>query len=125
MGMSVPPLSSSPGLVAGGPLATALIFTFPFRGPWKGEFASALAPLATDIASEEGLVFKLWLEDEVAGRAGGIYLFSDAENAERYRAKHEARLAVSGHEGVEVLSMPVNSALSAVTGAGFAKSLLA
>lgn len=115
--MSVPPLSSSQKLVAGGPLATALIFSFPFHGPWKGEFAAALAPLAADIAGEEGLIFKIWLEDEVAGRAGGIYLFTDAENAERYRAKHEARLAASGHDGVEVIAMPVNEALSAATGA--------
>lgn len=101
-------------------MQTALIFSFPFHGPWKGEFAAALAPLATDIASEEGLVFKLWLEDEAAGRAGGIYLFSDAENADRYRVKHEARLAASGHKGVEVIYMPVNTALSALTGATFA-----
>ncbi|MFZ2100227.1 MAG: YdhR family protein, partial [Oricola sp.] len=71
----------------------------------------------TDIASEVGLVFKLWLEDEEQGRAGGIYLFADAENAARYRIKHEARLAASGHEGVDVTAMPVNAALSALTGA--------
>lgn len=100
-------------------MKTALIFHFPFHGPWKGEMTEALTPLAGDIASEAGLIFKLWLEDEANGRAGGVYLFEDGDSAARYRAMHETRLAASGHEGVEVLSYPVNNVLSALTKAGF------
>ena len=101
-------------------MKSALIFHFPFHGPWTGEMTEALKPLAADIASEAGLIFKLWLEDRENGRAGGIYLFDDAAAAARYRVKHQARLAASGHQGVEVLSYPVNDALSALTKAGFA-----
>ena len=104
-------------------MKTALIFHFPFHGPWKGEMTNALIPLATDIASEAGLIFKLWLEDEENGRAGGIYLFVDADSAARYRIKHEARLAASGHEDVEMLSYPLNEALSELTRAEFGTAL--
>lgn len=104
-------------------MKTALIFHFPFHGPWKGEMTRALTSLAADIASEPGLIFKLWLEDQENGRAGGIYLFDDAAAAARYRVKHEARLAASRHEGVEVLCYPVNEALSALTGAEFRAAL--
>ncbi|GAB4348649.1 MAG: monooxygenase [Oricola sp.] len=100
-------------------MTTALIFHFPYDGPWGKDMTLALGQLALDIAAEDGLVCKVWLEDREAGRAGGIYLFSDAANAERYRAKHEARLAATGHHGIEVIASPVNVALSALTGAGF------
>lgn len=80
--------------------------------------ASHLHGLARDIAVEEGLMWKIWLEDPVAGRAGGVYLFCDAAKASEYKARHLKRLADSGVTDITVRQMAVNAALSRVTHAG-------
>jgi hypothetical protein len=76
--------------------------------------------LARDIASERGLIWKIWLEDRGAGHAGGVYLFQDAAAAERYREKHERRLAAMGLTGVTASAFSVNTELSVMTRAGAA-----
>lgn len=101
-------------------MLTALIFRFPFPGPWGTELTEHAHDLARDIADEPGLVWKIWLENRETGHAGGIYLFADAVAAERYRAKHEHRLAAMGVTGVAAHAFAVNSELSALTMAGAA-----
>jgi len=93
-------------------MLTVLLFRFPFPGPWGKELTQAARDLAHDIATEPGLV---WLEDRAAGHAGGIYLFEDAAAAERYREKHERRLAAMGLVGVTANAFSVNSELSVLT----------
>ena len=61
----------------------ALLFRFPFPGPWGKELTEAVHELARDIANEHGLVWKIWLENRETGHAGGIYLF---ERCRRRRA---------------------------------------
>lgn len=95
--------------------ATLLQFDFPFEGPWGATMATALQDLARDIAAEDGLVWKIWTENEPERRAGGVYLFSDPQSAERYRRKHEARLAAYGISGISGWSFAVNSSLSRLT----------
>lgn len=99
---------------------TALVFRFPFPGPWGEGFTEHARGLAADIAAEPGLRWKLWLEDRENGHAGGIYLFEDAATAERYRAKHERRLAATGLTAVTAHAFQVNAELSALTLAGAA-----
>ena len=99
---------------------TALLFRFPFPGPWGKELTEASHELASDIANEHGLVWKIWLEDRATGHAGGIYLFEDAAAAERYREKHECRLSAMGLTGVTANAFSVNSELSVLTMAGAA-----
>lgn len=94
---------------------TALLFRFPFAGPWGEELAQASQELASDIANEDGLVWKIWLEDRETGHAGGIYLFRNAAAASRYREKHERRLAAMGLTGVMVDAFSVNTELSVLT----------
>lgn len=94
---------------------TLLQFDFPYDGPWGGAMAAALDGLAHDIAGEGGLVWKIWTENEAERRAGGVYLFADPSAAERYRRKHEARLAAFGIGGVMARSFAVNGPLSALT----------
>lgn len=94
---------------------TLLQFDFPFDGPFGAGMTEALGGLAHDIAGEEGLIWKIWTENEAELRAGGIYLFADAASAERYRAKHEARLAGFGITGIVAKSFSVNGDLSAIT----------
>ena len=88
---------------------------FPFAGPWGAAMTGAMHDLATDIASEEGLLWKIWTENEITGRAGGIYLFSDQAAAERYRLKHTARLHAFGIQDIVAHHFEVNEALTQLT----------
>ncbi len=99
-------------------MLTALLFRFPFPGPWGKELTEGSHELARDIANEHGLVWKIWLEDRETGHAGGIYLFEDAAAAERYREKHERRLSAMGLTGVTANAFSVNPELSVLTMAG-------
>jgi hypothetical protein len=101
-------------------MPTALLFRFPFPGPWGKELTEAAHELARDIANERGLVWKIWLEDRETGHAGGIYLFEDTAAAERYREKHERRLSAMGLAGIAADAFSVNTELSVLTMAGAA-----
>jgi hypothetical protein len=96
-------------------MTTALLFRFPFPGPWANELTEASRGLADDIAAEDGLIWKIWLEDRETGHAGGIYLFRDAAAAARYRDKHERRLSAMGLAGVMANTFAVNTELSGLT----------
>ncbi|MBD3838599.1 monooxygenase [Brevundimonas sp.] len=96
-------------------MATLLQIDFPFEGPWGDAMTEALSGLAADIASEEGLLWKIWTENPAEHRAGGIYLFTDAENAARYAEKHRERLKGFGIAEIAGRSFAVNPVLSAVT----------
>jgi hypothetical protein len=101
-----------------GTALTALLFRFPFPGPWGKELTEASYGLASDIANEHGLVWKIWLEDRETRHAGGIYLFEDPASAERYREKHERRLSAMGLTGATANAFSVNAELSVLTMAG-------
>lgn len=96
-------------------MTTLLQFDFPFDGPFGAEMTAALSGLAHDIAGEDGLIWKIWTENEAERRAGGIYLFADPALAARYAAKHKARLEGFGVTGVVARSFTVNAELSAIT----------
>jgi hypothetical protein len=102
---------------------TALLFSFPFPGPWGKELTEVSNELAGDIANENGLVWKIWLEDRERRHAGGIYLFESAAAAERYREKHERRLSAMGLTEVTANAFSVNTELSVLTMAGAALGL--
>jgi hypothetical protein len=96
-------------------MLTVLLFRFPFKGPWGQELTDAAHGLARDIADEDELVWKIWLENRDTNHAGGVYLFADAAAAERYREKHERRLAAIGLTGVTAHLFSVNTELSVLT----------
>ena len=73
-------------------MAVLLQVDFPFTGPWGDEMAAGMKELATSIAQEPGLLWKIWTENRDTGEAGGIYLFADRADAERYLEMHRARL---------------------------------
>lgn len=77
-------------------MTTLVQFDFAFDGPWGEAFTSACGDLASDIAKEPGLIWKLWGENQDARRASGVYLFDTPENAEAYVIKHRPRLAAFG-----------------------------
>lgn len=96
-------------------MTTLLQFDFPFDGPFGAEMTTALSDLAQDIAVEDGLIWKIWTENEAEHRAGGIYLFADPASAARYADKHKARLEGFGVRGIVARSFAVNADLSAIT----------
>ena len=96
-------------------MTTLLQFDFPFDGPFGAGMTAALDGLAQDIATEDGLIWKIWTENEAERRAGGIYLFSDAAAVARYADKHKARLEGFGVIGIVARSFAVNAELSALT----------
>lgn len=88
---------------------------FPFDGPWGPVFTAAMAELARDIASEQGLVWKIWTESVGDRRAGGVYLFSDETLALRFREKHIERLDAFGIGEISASARHVNVPLSRMT----------
>lgn len=96
---------------------TLVQFDFPYTGPWGDDMVAAMGDLARDIATEDGLVWKIWTENKSEGRAGGIYVFETAEAAQAYRDKHSARLAGFGITGINAAMFDVNEGLSALTNA--------
>jgi len=48
------------------------------------EYVQAVTPMAQVFVDLPGLEWKIWLRNEEAGTAGGVYLFSDAEAAQAF-----------------------------------------
>ena len=88
---------------------------FPHAGPFGEEFSTAFSDLATDIASESGLIWKIWTENEEAKEAGGIYLFDNIDDAKRYLEKHTKRLESFGYTNIRGKIFTANEPLSKIT----------
>lgn len=95
-------------------MAVLLQIDFPFTGPWGEDMTAAMRELATSIAEERGLLWKIWTENREAGEAGGIYLFTDRPSAEAYLAMHRARLLGFGIPAVNAKLFDVNLPLSRI-----------
>jgi len=87
---------------------------FPYSGPFGDEMSEAMRGLAEDIATEPGLVWKIWTESKKAGMAGGIYLFDNEADAKRYIEKHEARLTQFGIKDIRSIIFHPNDTLSKI-----------
>jgi len=85
---------------------------FPYSGPWGDEMTQAMEGLAISIASEPGLIWKIWTANEAKNEAGGIYLFSDQASAKNYLEMHSARLKGFGISPINSKIFAVNEALS-------------
>lgn len=103
-------------------MTTLLVFEFPSTGPFGAEALEGYRELATNIAGEEGLVWKVWTEDPARQVAGGVYLFNSEERADAYTAKHTARLAGFGITGISAVKYEVNEGLSAIDHATLKRS---
>ena len=87
---------------------------FPIQGPFGEEMTKAFEDLAKDISTEEGLIWKIWTENATNKEAGGIYLFSDENNAKRYLEKHTKRLNSFGIVEINAKIFDVNVPLSLI-----------
>ena len=95
-------------------MTTLLQTDFPSAGPFGAQMSKAYADLAASIATEPGLLWKIWTENRDTGEAGGIYLFADRADAERYLEMHCARLLGFGVPEVHAKLFEVNAPLSAI-----------
>lgn len=92
---------------------------FPHDRIFGEKFSKAFVDLANDISKEEGLLWKIWTENENTKEAGGIYLFSNEADAKRYLEKHTKRLESFGYKNIRAKIFEVNKALSEITKASF------
>ncbi|WP_367614862.1 YdhR family protein [Plastoroseomonas arctica] len=93
-----------------------LAMDFATAPPWGPGRVSALRVLAESIARDTpGLLWKIWTEDEAAGRAGGLYAFGSRPEADSYRAMHTERAAARGATDIRAHVWDVNAELSAIT----------
>jgi hypothetical protein len=90
---------------------------FPHDGIFGGKMAEAFGDLAKDIANEDGLIWKIWTENETTKEAGGIYLFDNEDDLHRYLEKHTKRLESFGYTNIRAKIFTVNEPLSAITNA--------
>ena len=88
---------------------------FPYSGPFGSAFFDAMKELAEDIATENGLVYKLWTENEETQEAGGIYVFDNLNDANRYLEKHTQRLTSFGFKDLKSKIFVIIEALSEIT----------
>lgn len=88
---------------------------FPYTGPFGDEFYKQMKELAEDIATEDGLIYKLWTENAQTQEAGGIYVFNNLDDANRYLSKHTKRLESFGITGIRAKTFKVNEELSKIT----------
>ena len=92
---------------------------FPYSGPFGDEFFTAMKELAEDIATEPGLISKIWTENEENKGAGGIYVFDNLDDAHRYLDKHTQRLQSFGFTDIKSKVFKINEELSAICHAKF------
>jgi hypothetical protein len=85
---------------------------FAHEGPFGDELTKAMSDLAKDIANEDGLVYKLWTENEHTKEAGGIYVFDNKADAQRYLEMHTKRLESFGYSDIKSKIFTINEELS-------------
>lgn len=87
---------------------------FKMDGPFGEEMANSFQDLARSINDEEGVIWKIWTENEETKESGGVYLFKTIESAEKYLTMHTARLTSFGIKDIRGKIFKVNEALSAI-----------
>lgn len=92
---------------------------FPHEKPFGQELTNMMEDLAKDIANENGLVFKLWTENQDTKEAGGIYVFDNLDDANRYLDKHTKRLESFGYKDIKSKVFTINEELSKLSKATF------
>jgi hypothetical protein len=87
------------------------------RGQADAEQAEHLRQAADRIAQLDGLRWKIWIHDDAARTAGGLYLFDDEESARAFgdRILPNSLGALPGVSGISATYFDVDEALTAVT----------
>ncbi|KAK9761163.1 hypothetical protein K7432_014132 [Basidiobolus ranarum] len=88
---------------------------FPNEGPFGKEMSEVYADLAAHIAKTPGLIWKIWTENPETKEAGGVYLFTNENDAKSYLEEHTARLQSFGIQNIRSKIFLVNEPLSLIT----------
>jgi len=88
---------------------------FPHAEPFGDALTQMMSDLAKEIANENGLVFKIWTENEETKEAGGIYVFDNIEDANRYLKMHTTRLESFGYKDIKSKIFNINEELSTLS----------
>ncbi|WP_410989394.1 monooxygenase [Bacillus cereus] len=93
-------------------MAYLLQVNFPFEGPFGEEMEKGFWDLANSINEEEGFHWKIWTENEETKEAGGIYVFEEKQDAEKYAEMHKSRLEAAGVKDIRVRIFNINENLT-------------
>lgn len=93
---------------------------FPYNGVMGEEMAEGSKDLAHSIAKENGLIWKIWTENQETKEAGGIYIFENLPALEAYLDMHTKRLQSFGVTNIRSKVFDINEKLSTITKAPFA-----
>ncbi len=93
-------------------MAYLLQVDFPFEGPFGEEMAKGFWDVAKSINEEEGFHWKIWTESQDTKEAGGIYVFEEKQDAEKYADMHKARLQSFGVKDIRVRIFDINEKLT-------------
>ncbi len=88
---------------------------FKMEGPFKVMMTQAFRELAEDIAQQEGLLWKIWTENEDEKRAGGWYAFESHAALMNFKKMHDQRLEDFGITDIRCQILEANVPLSVIT----------
>jgi len=75
------------------------------------EYVEAVTPLASDIATLPGMLWKVWIMNETENEAGGIYWFKDDESLKAY-LEGPIVAGIASHPALEDISVKVFDSIS-------------
>lgn len=93
-------------------MAYLLQVDFPFEGPFGEEMEKDFGIQQIGINEEEGFHWKIWTENEETKEAGGIYVFEEKQDAEKYAEMHKNRLEAAGVKDIRVKIFNINEKLT-------------
>ena len=93
-------------------MAYLLQVDFPFEGPFGEEMEQAFLDLAKSINEEDGFHWKIWTENQETKEAGGIYVFEEKQDAEKYAEMHKNRLQTFGVKNIRARIFAINEKLT-------------
>ena len=102
-------------------MAAIMYVDFSQEGLFGDEMSKAFEDLAKSINQEPGMIWKIWTENKQTKEAGGVYLFDNKENAEKYLKMHGERLAKNGYSNIRGKIFDINMPLSMINKADFLK----
>lgn len=95
----------------------AVILQIDFKMPAEmlgDNLSEAAKPLAESINKEPGFLSKIWTEDVIEERAGGVYQFADRASAEKYRDMHVPRVEAMGATDIYCRVFDINLPLTQI-----------
>lgn len=88
---------------------------FKINGPFKVIMSQEFQELAEEISLQEGLLWKIWTENEDEKRAGGWYAFESHAALMNFKNIHDQRLEGFGITEIRCQILEANVPLSVIT----------